>query len=648
MAQEKKQSFIKGAAILSASTLLVKILGLLFSIPLANTITMDAMSDFYTAYDIFGFLLILSTSGLPIAVSRMVGTAYSRGQKKEADRVFSVAFWLFFSIGLLGCLVMLFFSQQIADVMSNSGANYAIMALAPTMFFISIMSALRGYFQGRSNMVPTALSQIIEAVSKVIIGIGLAVFILQQYDSDKYAAVGAIIGISISAGLGTLYLVIYKIRQRRIDRKIRGESSPESISRKLILRNLVAFAVPITIGACFLSLLDLADNAILMNRLQTAAGFAEEQARSLRGVLGNARKFFDLPGSFVVPISTSLLPVLSAAVANRDWKGTRNMTSISMRVTLLISIPATVGMTIFAYPISSLLLLNNPEAAAGTAPLLAMLSVAIMFNSVLFTSNAILQSLGKPNIPVINMAVGGVIKVALSFFLVSIPEINVMGSAVSTVVSYLLIMVLNLIALRKNLPEWDGFWKLAAPCMLSAAVMGGVSYGVYYVLTLLVSPKIAVLPAIVVAVGVYLVCALLFKAVRYEDVIMMPKGETLVRLLRMKKPDAAPVSEQVMNTAEFELLPDEALIGGQQEEILPMQAGRPETDWQEPIEENTESETLPDVPEESEQVPENWLPEPGYREQPAPRPAREAEGVRHSAGKQTRSGWRYVPRHLKK
>ena len=220
MARDTKQSFMKGAAILTASTLIVKLLGLLFSIPLANFIDPEGMSHFYIAYNIFGLFLMLSTAGLPVAVSRMVGTATSQGRLREADRVFSVAFWLFFSLGLFGCLVMFFGADQIAQWYGSPDANYAIMALAPTLFFISIESSLRGYFQGRSNMVPTATSQTIEAVTKVIIGVGLAFYIIRNVtvDRDRWAAVGAIIGVSVSAGLGAAYLLSCKFVQSRRDR----------------------------------------------------------------------------------------------------------------------------------------------------------------------------------------------------------------------------------------------------------------------------------------------------------------------------------------------------------------------------------------------------------------------------------------------
>lgn len=536
MPQEKKQNFMVGAAILTVSTLAVKILGLLFSMFLANFIDTESMAYFYTAYDIFSVFLMLSTAGLPIAVSRMVGTAYAQGRKKEADRVFFVAFWLFFGIGLLGCLAMFFGADWISStVMSTPGAAPAVMALSPTMFFISVMSALRGYFQGRSNMTPTAVSQTIEAVTKVIVGVGLAIYILQRYDSHDWAAVGAIIGVSFSAFLGTLYLALYKLRQNRKDRAAAQPQDDVSASSKELFLNLLKFAIPITLGSCFLSFLDMTDSAILMHRLQTAAGFSEVEANFLKGLLGHARKFFDLPGAFVIPISTSLLPVLSGAAASNDQRSVNHISSVSLRVTFLISVPASVGMCLFAEPICALLLPGNPEAAAGTAPLLSLLSVAIAFNCTLYTTNAILQALGHPSIPVVNMAVGGLVKITLSYVLNGIPEINVMGSAISTIVSYFLIMVLNFIFIRRFLPTVSGIVLPTVSIVLASGIMGAFSYAAYAVLKLFLPIRAAVLPAIVLAVLVYAAGVVLLHAVNYDDVAMLPKGETIARLLHIRK-----------------------------------------------------------------------------------------------------------------
>ncbi len=579
MAQDKKQSFMKGAAILSASTLLVKLLGLLFSIPLANFIDPEGMSHFYIAYNIFGLFLMLSTAGLPVAVSRMVGTATSQGRLREADRVFSVAFWLFFFLGLFGCLVMFFGANQIAQWYGSPESNFAIMALAPTLFFISIESSIRGYFQGRSNMVPTATSQTIEAVTKVIIGVGLAFYIIQNFevDRDRWAAVGAIVGVSVSAGLGAIYLLGCKFVQGRRDRRGLGEEEPLT-SRQQTLINLVRFAVPITIGSCFLSLLDTIDGAILMQRLQTGAGFTQDMADWWNGTLGNARKFFDLPGAFVVPISTSLLPVLSGAIASKDHRQVDRISSTALRVTLLIGVPASVGMALFAQPICQLLLYNQPEVAQEAAPLLTMLSIAIAFSGLLFTTNSILQSFGRTTQPVIDMAVGGVVKVALSYVLIGIPQVAAMGSAISTVASYVVMVVLNLIAIRSSLPRMDSVVRTALPLLLSAGVMGGVSYGFYWLLAQFISPRLAVIPAILLAIAVYAVCVVLFKGVSYDDVVMLPKGQALARLFRMRpeepqRPLSVEESAQPLpagETASQEAAPQEAL-----QEEAPRQAPAP-------------------------------------------------------------------------
>ncbi len=558
MAQDRKQSFMKGAAILSASTLLVKLLGLLFSIPLANFISPEGMSHFYIAYNIFGLFLMLSTAGLPVAVSRMVGTATSQGRRREADRVFSVAFWLFFCLGLTGCLIMFFGADQIAVWYGSPEANFAIMALAPTLFFISIESSLRGYFQGRSNMVPTATSQIIEAVTKVIIGVGLAFYIIHNFtqEPDRWAAVGAIVGVSISAALGAIYLVGFKFFQGRHDRRQNWAEEPPLTTHQQMLINLVRFAVPITIGSCFLSLLDTVDGAILMQRLQDGAGFTQDMADWWNGTIGHARKFFDLPGAFVVPISTSLLPILSGAIAAKDKRQVDRISSTALRVTLLIGVPSSVGMAIFSQPICQLLLYNQPEVAQEAAPLLTMLSIAIAFSGLLFTTNAILQSFGRATRPVVDMAVGGVIKIVLSYVLIGIPEVAAMGSAISTVVSYVVMVTLNVFAIRGSLPHMDSVARTALPLVVSAVMMGGVSYGVYWLLIQVVRPRLAVLPAILVAIVVYALCVVFFKGVSYDDVAMLPKGTTLARLLHMK-PDHQPALRQEETSQVEEALEDQ-------------------------------------------------------------------------------------------
>ena len=261
----------------------------------------------------------------------------------------------------------------------------------------------------------------------------------------------------------------------------------------------------------------------------SAAGpsFTQEHVDDLRGLLGNARKFFDLPGAFVIPISTSLLPVLSGPSRLMTKRSVDHISSISMRVTLLIAIPASVGMAVFADPICQLLLFNKPDAAAGTAPLLRYAQHCHRFQQyvVHYQRHPSIFWKGDDS-PVVNMAIGGVVKIVLSYVLIGIPEINAMGSAISTVVSYLLIMVLNLIAMRRS---FAGYGRFCEDVAAHSAVFRCDGRRLLWRLlrTLpFVSPKLAVIPAIVLAVAVYAVSIVLFKAVTYDDVAMLPRGET--------------------------------------------------------------------------------------------------------------------------
>ena len=180
MSEQKGQSFLKGTAILTAATFIVKFINIFFSIPLANFLDDEGMGHFNTAYDIFIFFSVLASSGTPVAISRMVSVAYAQGRKRQADKIFRVAFVLFSCIGLLGSIVMAAFSRQFAIMMNqNDRSMFAIAALAPMSFFMALSSCLRGYFQGRSNMTPTAVSQVLESFIKLFVGIALALYLMK-------------------------------------------------------------------------------------------------------------------------------------------------------------------------------------------------------------------------------------------------------------------------------------------------------------------------------------------------------------------------------------------------------------------------------------------------------------------------------------
>lgn len=542
MSREKQHGLIKGAAILSVSMIIVKLVGFLYSIPLANILDSTAFGYYNITYEVFAIFNAAATAGLPVAVARMVSSAYTKGQKKQADRIFGVAMIAFFVLGLVSSLIMFVFSEPIAIAMNQPGANYSIKALAPTVFFCAIMSAIRGYFQGRSNMTPTAVSQVIEALTKLFIGIGLAAYVVANYKESSLSAAAAILGVSVSAGLGTLYLSIYKRRQTKRDLENPDVGDETITRRKDILSSLVRFAVPITIGTCFIYALNMIDASIINGRLQTIAGISDTIASDYYGYWSAALKIFDLPGAIVIALSTSLLPVLTAAFVRGDKVGVNRITSASLKFTFLVTIPSSVGFILFAKHITGLFYFSKGELAYNSGVLLTIAAIAVIFNGVMYTTNAAMQSLGHVITPVVNMAIGGLVKIVLNYWLIAIPEINIMGAAISTVVSYAVMMILNFIAIYRWIPDITNPWKMVFPILLASLAMGAVSYPVFLLVRMLLGTTIALIVAILLAVVAYIFFIVLFKAVKYEDVKMMPKGEKLVKLLRMKP---TPGAEQI-------------------------------------------------------------------------------------------------------
>lgn len=529
----QKQSFIKGAMILTAATFIVKFINIFFSVPLSNFLGDEGMGHFYTAYDIFIFFNLLATTGTPVAVSRMVSMAYANGRKRQADKIFNVALAMFIGIGAVGSIVMIAFSRQFSVLFTKEERTWsAIAALAPMLFFMCITSCVRGYFQGRSNMLPTAVSQVLESVIKLIIGIALSFYLYETTGLPELGATGAIVGVSVGSLFAMLYIVLYYIRQKR---KMDYDPNEQPVSSaKSILRDIVTFAVPVMIGSVFLNALDLVDAAVMMHRLQNTAGFAYEEAMAMKGWLGNARKYFDLPNAIIVPISTTALPMLSGVIAKKDDKGIREISTLTLRLTLMFAFPCAVGLTVFAEPICELLLFNQPVYAQNTAPLLAVMGPAVVAASLLYITNSMIHAVGEVYKPIINMAIGTVVRIAIVYVLCGIPEVAAMGSAIATLISYYIIIVLNMHSLHKLLPQTPSVLRMSVRPLLASVIMAALSLPFYWLLTCWISPKIAVIPAILAAVVVYLVAAVLTKVITRDDVVHLPKGQKIAAILHLK------------------------------------------------------------------------------------------------------------------
>lgn len=533
---KRNNTFFGGAAILAAGIVIVKLIGAFYKIPLGNILGEAGFSDFNASYYIYSLLITVSTGGLPVALSKMISEANAQGRYNQVNKTFRVAFTTFFVLGTVSFCLMFFFPKQLAGLINNAQSWYSIRALAPAIFFLCPLSALRGYFQGHSIMTPTAVSQIIEALSKLIIGLSLAMALLSASSNESLAAAGAIFGVSVGCGLGMAYTAVC-FRTHRRDIPV-GSDRPES-SRK-IFHTLLQLAIPITLGSSVIGLVNLIDTSMIYGRLQDAAGFTELQARSLKGVFDQAATLYNLPSSFMVPITASIIPAVSAARAVKNRKLGAQISETALRTTALLAIPAGVGLFVLSEPIMRLLYPATDVELGGW--MLSILAIAVIFVCFMLVCNAIMQAHRLVTIPMVTTIIGCAIKLIINYVLVGNRQINIHGAPVSTLVCFAIIAILDLIIIKRTLPRSLSLMRAFGKPLVSALVMGLAVWAVYGLASsFLAGPDglsnsanaIATLLSVGVGGVVYLVLVVALRAISPQDLKFMPKGDQIGRLLRI-------------------------------------------------------------------------------------------------------------------
>lgn len=474
----------------------------------------EGMGYFYAAYDIYNMLAVLASAGLPVAVSRMISETLVSGNTDEAERIYTVSVRIFTLIGAVVAAVMFFGSDLLASIIKNPNASLSIKTLSITAFCAFVMSALRGYFQGHSVMKYTAISQVIEAFSKLFLGCALATVLIKTEYSYIGGSAGAIMGVSIGAVLAVVYLLISKIRTNKkyvpIKMPVRSD--------RAILKALFKLAIPVSLGASVMSLVNLIDTAVIMRVLQDILGYSYERANWLSGVLGNAKKIFNFPSAFIVPFTVSILPVLTAAYTACDKKGVRDNLVNCFKFSLMLALPAGVGISILSAPIMNIIYFNTPEEAAAGAPILSIYGVAVILYAVVSITGAILQSFGHVNLPLISLCVGAVVKCAFNAILVSFDNINVMGAPIATCICYVVMITMNLIFLRKFLTGCGVIIVNTLKTLFASAVMGVFAYFVFPLLSSLTGGKIGGIVAICLSALLYAVIIFAVKVVRISEI----------------------------------------------------------------------------------------------------------------------------------
>lgn len=541
---QKQNSFFGGAAILAAGILIVKLIGMFYKIPLINIIGEAGAADFNNAYNIYAVLLTVSTAGLPVAVSKLVSEANALDRRNQVRRTFRLALVLFLALGLISFLVMFFRADTLAGMMNDSKAAAGIRALAPAVVCVGCLAALRGYSQGHSNMAPTSVSQIIEALCKLVVGLGLAFWLVKQGKDPDVAAAGAITGVTVGTVVALAYMVLdFLLSRGRED--IRGTDRPDSAGS--ILANILKIAVPITLSSSMVGIVTVIDSSLVQGQLQSALDLTEQASRTLYGNYSGALNIYNLPTSLMAAITASVIPAVSAALARRDRRGAARITGSALRITALLSFPMGVGLFVLGTPIIRLLFPKLNVAVAG--PLLSTLGIATPFVCMVLVCNSVLQAHGFINLPVIVMVLGGIVKIVNNYNLVG--AIGIAGAPVGNILCFGLALVLDLVVITRVIPNRPRLLPIFAKPAVASAVMGGAAWAVYGLLSRILSSEqvdqagqtvravsrmgnaAGIFLAIAVAGVVYLVLVIALRAISRDDLALMPKGDKLARLLHL-------------------------------------------------------------------------------------------------------------------
>ena len=529
MSNQKKQSFLGGAAILAAAVAIVKVIGAVYKIPFGNIVGSEGQTYFNVAYNIYNVLLTISTAGLPLAISKLTSEAHAQGRENQKRKIFRTAIWLFFALGLVGALLMYFGAAQLADFMNEPLGYWPIKALAPAVFCVCLLACMRGYTQGQGNMTPTAVSQILEALCKLFLvlklGMGLDI-----------AAAGAILGVTVGTVLSMCFLVVYLLTHRD-----RGESLDVPDRAGTLMKRILAIGIPITLSNSAMSIITLIDTKNVLGRLRTIPELADSAA-TLFGQYQFGMNLINLPPSFVYPVTMSLIPFAAAALSRKDHAGAGRIVSSAFRIIATLAIPAGVGLSVLGGPALMMLYPRQQADAMAAGPHMRWLGIACIFICIMTLTNAILQTYGKERIPIFTVIAGGITKIVMNYILVGNPDINIHGAPISTLCCYMVIVGLNLFFVWKYSPEKPHYIQLFAKPVLASVLMGGAAWAVYGFVNRALAGShsayganaIATMVGICAGVVAYAILVIALRILRAEDVRSIPHGEKLVKLLHLK------------------------------------------------------------------------------------------------------------------
>ncbi|MCL2859065.1 MAG: polysaccharide biosynthesis protein [Oscillospiraceae bacterium] len=530
----KKETFMQGVISIIFAQVLIKLLGAVYRVYLTNRPGFgDAGNAIQNAgFQIYALLLTISSIGVPSAISKMVSEKVAVGNYKSAHRIFRVAFATFAVIGFIGTLLLFFGAHYIANVwLVIPQAEDTLIALSPAIFFVSIASVIRGYFQGISKLSISARSQTVEQVFKTVWTVVLVELIAVFSGANTtLMAAGANLAstLSIFMSFGYLYLYYNKYKKEIWHLINTQEKSviykPERARR--VAKNVLAVAFPISLSSIISAINKNIDSVTVVRGLKH---FMSDAAATVQyGILGGKVDILiGLPLSFNIAFATALVPALAGAISTGDHKSIVNRVSFSLLITILIGLPCTIGLCVFANPILNLLFPNAPDGAL----ILQISAFTVIFTCIAQTINGALQGLGKIVVPAIALGTGVIVKVILNVLLIPIPAFGIYAAAGSSVVCHIINCTIGYSVLRKKVKLNVGFKNMIFKPIVATAIMAICGWAAYTQLTHVVSVRIAAIFALSLSVIIYSLAVVVMKVLSKDDIHMLPKGAKIYNFL---------------------------------------------------------------------------------------------------------------------
>lgn len=532
--KKNSNNFVMQAGILAAAGIICRIIGILYRSPLAAVIGDEGNGYYSSAYEIYTIILLVSSYSIPSAISKVIAQRLALKEYRNAQKIFRCAIGYVVVVGGLASLFTFFG----AGLLVGGNSIPVLRIFAPTIFFSGLLGVLRGYFQAHGTMVPTSFSQIVEQILNAVVSI-LAAFLLIKAVSDSdtttqavYGASGSAIGTGSGVIIALLFMLgVFLLNKEYINRKVKRDNSSQILSTGEVYKIIITMVTPVILSTFIYNFNTSLNLTIYTRIMEHVKGFTEAEAYTQYGLFsGKAKQISNIPIAIASAMSSAMIPGISGSFAQGDIAETNRRIGTAIKTTMFLSIPSAVGLTVLAKPVT--LLLYPQKASVDTVSyLLAAMSISIIFYALSTISNAVLQGIGKVNLPVVNAAVALVIQTVVLVPLLLTTDIGLYTLVIATVLYSFLMCILNGISVKKELKYKQEIIKTFLLPGWAAILMGAAAFGVYHGLYLLIHMNVVCLAAaILVAVPIYFVLTIKMGAVGRKDLLALPKGTLFVRV----------------------------------------------------------------------------------------------------------------------